>query len=102
MAFTYKLEHEDGTPADPPAFQTSVPTWRPGDTIPLGQGRSLRVIDARDATGSDEDPVLVVAKELEPKADGLVERLGVPTFALDRDREQHERAAKCSRRQRNP
>ena len=59
-AFTYKLEHEDGTPADPPSFQTSVPTWRPGDTIPLGRGRTLRVVDTRDATGSDEDPVLVV------------------------------------------
>ncbi len=61
MAFTYKLEHEDGTPADPPSFQTSVPTWRPGDTIPLGRGRSLRVIDTQE--DGDRIPVLVVRDE---------------------------------------
>jgi hypothetical protein len=38
MAFTYKLEHEDGTLADPPVFGTAVPTWSVGDTIPLGLG----------------------------------------------------------------
>jgi hypothetical protein len=26
MAFTYKLEHEDGTPADPRTFKTAVRT----------------------------------------------------------------------------
>lgn len=40
-AFLYRLEHEDGKPADPPTLDTAVPTWRPGDTIPLGPGRSL-------------------------------------------------------------
>ena len=60
MAFTFKLEHEDGTPADPPSFQTSVPTWRPGDTIPLGAGRTLRVIEIRPGSDPDEDSVLVV------------------------------------------
>lgn len=60
-SFAYKLEHEDGTPADPPSFQTSVPTWRPGDAIPLGQGRLLRVVSIRE--GDDRgDPVLVVTK----------------------------------------
>ena len=56
-SFVFKLEHEDGTPADPPSFQTSVPNWGPGDTIPLGQGRTLRVIDTRD---DEEDVVLEV------------------------------------------
>jgi hypothetical protein len=37
-------EREDGTPADPSTFHTVVPTWQPGDTIPLGAGRALRVI----------------------------------------------------------
>jgi hypothetical protein len=55
--FAYRLELEDGTPADPPSFQTSVPTWKAGDTIPLGAGRTLRVIETRFA---DDDPVLVV------------------------------------------
>jgi hypothetical protein len=40
MAFTYKLEHEDGTPADPATLHTAVPMW-PGTT-------------------PDEEPVLVV------------------------------------------
>jgi hypothetical protein len=55
--FAYKLEHEDGTPADPPVLHTAVPTWHAGDTIPLGADRTLRVIEARFA---DEKPVLVV------------------------------------------
>lgn len=41
MTFSYKLEHEDDTPADPPTFRTAVPTCNPGDTIPLGD-RTLR------------------------------------------------------------
>jgi hypothetical protein len=36
MAFTYKLEDEDGQPADPPRFRTAVPTWQPGDNDPAG------------------------------------------------------------------
>jgi hypothetical protein len=35
--FLFRLELEGGTPADPPTFETAVPTWRPGDTIPLGR-----------------------------------------------------------------
>jgi hypothetical protein len=57
MAFTYKLEKEDGTPADPPVLHTAVPTWHAGDTIPLGADRTLRVIETRFADG---EPVLVV------------------------------------------
>jgi hypothetical protein len=60
MAFTYKLEQEDGTPADPPTFRTAVPTWSPGDTIPLGRDRTLRVVETRRGPEPDEDPVLVV------------------------------------------
>jgi hypothetical protein len=33
MAFTYTLEQEDGTPADPPTLRTAVPTWNAGGTI---------------------------------------------------------------------
>jgi hypothetical protein len=57
--FTYRLELVDGTPADPPMFHTVVPTWRPGDTILLGPGRTLRVIEIR-AGDEDEESVLVV------------------------------------------
>jgi hypothetical protein len=45
MTFTFRLEQEDGTPADPPTLKAAVPNWRPGDTIALGREKSLRVID---------------------------------------------------------
>jgi hypothetical protein len=56
--FTYRLELEDGTPADPPILDTATPTWRIGDTIPLGRDRILRVIDVRQE--SEDESVLVV------------------------------------------
>jgi hypothetical protein len=58
MAFMFKLEIADGTPADPPTFRTSTSSWRAGDTIALGR-RTLPVIDVRDVD-VDEPPVLVV------------------------------------------
>jgi hypothetical protein len=59
MAFTFKLENEDGTPADPPVLHTAVPNWQAGDTIPLGADSTLRVIAIRD-DDADQAPVLVV------------------------------------------
>jgi hypothetical protein len=59
--FTYKLEQEDGTPADPPVLHTAVPTWDVGDTIPLTRDKTLRVIEVLlPGRDSDEEPVLVV------------------------------------------
>jgi hypothetical protein len=60
MSFTYTLEHEDGSPAEPSTFKTAVPNWSPGDTIPLGRDRTLRVVDVRPGPEPDDDPVLVV------------------------------------------
>jgi hypothetical protein len=37
MTFTFKLEHADGTPADPPTLKIAVPDWHASDTIPLGR-----------------------------------------------------------------
>ncbi len=64
MAFNFKLEHEEGTPADLPSFQTSVPTWRQGDEIPLGNDRMLSVIDTRD----DGDGALLIVEDKEEGA----------------------------------
>jgi hypothetical protein len=47
MAFPFKLELRDGVPADPPTMQSAVPNVRPGDTIPLGASRTLRVVEVR-------------------------------------------------------
>ena len=58
MAFVYRLENEDGTPADPPALHTVVPNWQPGDTITLGADRSLRVVEVRP----DGDSLLLVVE----------------------------------------
>jgi hypothetical protein len=60
MAFIFKLVLKNGTPADPPRLDTAVPNWRAGDTIPLGRGRILRVIDTRPGREADDGPVLVV------------------------------------------
>ena len=60
MAFIFKLELEDGTPADPPILDTAVPNWQAGDTIPLAPDRMLRVIDARPGQEPDDDFILVV------------------------------------------
>jgi hypothetical protein len=58
MAFLFRLETEDSAAADPARFETSEPSWRAGDVIPLGK-RSLRVIGIRDED-ADQPPVLVV------------------------------------------
>jgi hypothetical protein len=55
----FKLERTDGTPADPPTYRTGVYSWRPGDTIPMGATRTLRVVEVR-RDEPDEPPVLVV------------------------------------------
>jgi hypothetical protein len=59
MAVTYRLELADGRPADPPSFRTGVYSWAPGDRIPLGATRTLRVIDVR-GDDTDQPPALVV------------------------------------------
>lgn len=60
MTFAYRLERQDGTPADPPTLRSAVSSWHVGDSIPLGRDRTLRVIDIRAGDEPDEDPVLVV------------------------------------------
>ena len=57
--FAFRLEHEDGTPAEPRAFEAAVPNWRPGDTLHLGRERTLRVVAVRD-DDADQPPTLVV------------------------------------------
>ena len=58
MAFMFRLEQEDGSPAEPPTLKTAVPNWRPGDTIPHGR-KTLRVVAIRD-DDADQPPTLVV------------------------------------------
>jgi hypothetical protein len=61
--FAFKLERQDGTPADPPTLQAAVPNWRAGDVIALGAGRALRVVDTQLREDSDGDPVMVLVVE---------------------------------------
>ena len=64
LAFMFRLELEDGTPADPPTMRSAPGvTWSAGDTIPLGRDRTLRVIDVRLGSAPDGDPVLVVTTD---------------------------------------
>ena len=60
MAFTFRLEQEDGTPADPPTLHAAVPNWKAGDRISLGRGKALVVVGLRSGSDPDENPVLVV------------------------------------------
>lgn len=61
---TFRLELEDGTRADPPSFRSAPGvSWGPGDTIPLGRDRRLRVIDTRLVEGTDGEPVTVLVVE---------------------------------------
>jgi hypothetical protein len=66
---TFRLELDDGTPADPPTFRSAPGVaWRAGDTIPLGRNRKLRVVETRLDEGTDGDPVSVlVVEETWPK-----------------------------------
>ena len=41
-------------------MRSAVPTWAPGDTIPLGT-RALRIVAVREPDDPEGDPVLVVA-----------------------------------------
>ena len=59
--FRFRLETEDGTPAEPRQLTSVVPNWGAGDTIHLGK-RTLRVIGKRD-DDADQPPVLVVEEE---------------------------------------
>ena len=64
MAFIYRLELEDGTPADPPTFRSLPGTsWDAGDTSPLGSSRALRVLDERLDENLHGDPVPVLVIE---------------------------------------
>jgi hypothetical protein len=61
---TFRLELDDGTPADPPTFRSAPGvSWKAGDTIPLGRARPLRVIDTRLDEGTDGEPVSVLVVE---------------------------------------
>jgi len=59
MPFLFRLEMEDGSPADPPTLSVEVPNWSPGDVIALGAGRCLRVVGKRD-DDVESPPVLIV------------------------------------------
>jgi hypothetical protein len=61
---TVRLELEDGTLADPSTMRSAPGvSWEPGDTIPLGRDRTLRVIDTRLDEDTDGDPVPVLVVE---------------------------------------
>jgi len=60
MSFTFTLEHEDGSPAEPPTFSTAVPNWSPGDVIPFGRPRFAARRRGARTHDPDSDPVLVV------------------------------------------
>ena len=56
---TFRLELEDGTPADPPTFRSAPASHgRPATQIAIGR-RTLRLLGVRD-DDADQPPALVV------------------------------------------
>jgi hypothetical protein len=68
MTFTYRLERADGTPADPPTIRSAVPNMRPGDTIPIRPGRTLRVVAT--VVSEDDEPSVLVVEVMAERASG--------------------------------
>ena len=56
--FLFRLETEDGKPADPPTLHAAVPDWKAGHEIYFGH-KTLRVVGRRDDE-ADQPPVLIV------------------------------------------
>jgi hypothetical protein len=64
MAFTFKLEHPDETPADPPTLRSAVPDWTIGDRIPFDPSKAaLLVVGIRNASEPAHTALLVVTAE---------------------------------------
>jgi hypothetical protein len=59
MTFTFRLEHMDGTLAEPPTIESTVTNWRVGETIPIGRDRTLRVVGIV-VSNEDEPSTLIV------------------------------------------
>jgi hypothetical protein len=55
--FLFRLETEDGKPADPPTLSAAVPNWSVGDSIYFGY-KTMRVVGQRDDE-ADQPPVLI-------------------------------------------
>ncbi|HVD49641.1 MAG TPA: hypothetical protein VNB50_06420 [Gaiellaceae bacterium] len=56
--FLFRLETEDGAPAEPPQLTSTVPNWGPGDTIHFSK-RTLLVVAVRD-DDADQPQLLIV------------------------------------------
>ena len=60
--FTFPMRLADGSPADPPRFQSAVPNWRVGDDVRVGSAVRYRIVatdyyEARDETTWTVEPV---------------------------------------------
>ena len=62
MAFTFKLEPPDGTPADPATLRSAVPSWQVGDQIPMGPEKPALVVVGLRAIDDPEKHALLVVE----------------------------------------
>lgn len=61
FGFRYLLVLEDGEPADPAAYLTAVPTWKPGDTFLAGSDLvRFRIVDIQEPPSDDFNALFVV------------------------------------------
>lgn len=57
--FHFRLARLDGTPADPPTLVSAVPSWNPGDVMPIRPELAYRVVRV-EQFDEESDPTLVV------------------------------------------
>jgi hypothetical protein len=76
--FTYRLEHDDGTPADPPTLASAVPNWRarrhdPSWTLDAARGRDPRR-RCRPASGVDRGGGVLDTRAMSAEQVALIPR----------------------------
>jgi hypothetical protein len=57
MPFTFTVEHEDGSPAEPPTLSSAVPNWRPAIPVSFPIFRddgSIAFIGLREPDGAQQ------------------------------------------------
>ena len=79
--FLFRLETEDGAPAEPPTLSSAVPNWGEGDTIHLGK-RTLRVVGSETTTPTNPRywwlRTLQTRRGLAPRNSRCFPRCGIP------------------------
>jgi hypothetical protein len=81
VAFLFRLQRKERNAGRPADVSDSCPDWRSGDTIPLGPGRILRVIEIRPGSKPRYEPARLGGFDHEQLAARLPRRRFNPTVS---------------------